>query len=88
MCDVYKEAGFSYKKKKFTKGLNMGLPLQSLSKKDSQFEWKDWPSPIKELLSAVVSKEGHAESLLGHERTHYFLKKMKLNNAFYCQRLR
>ena len=40
---------------------------------------------------AVVSKEGHADSFLGHERIHYnwfpSKKDTTLNSASYCQRL-
>ena len=44
--------------------------------KGQSMEWKHANSPVKKyVLGAVVSKEGHADSLLENESTHnYFLK--------------
>ena len=51
----------------------MGLPQQACLKREFM-EWKHSDSPVKKkVLGAVVSKEGHADSLLEHERTHHFL---------------
>ena len=45
-----------------------------LNQKDSPSSGKTLSSKEK-FLGAAVSKEGHADSLLGHKRTHYCLEK-------------
>ena len=50
-----------------------------------------WLSGKKKVLGATVSKEGHANSLLGHERTNHLVSLKKgatINSASYCQLLR
>ena len=51
-----------------------------LSWKDSPWNKKPWLS--KKVPGTVVSKEGHADSLLGHERTHYNWKKCNFKQYF------
>ena len=54
-------------------GLNMGL------------WWWDWvKKPIYRVPSAVVNKEGHADSLLGYERTHQYWFPLKKYNCKQC----
>ena len=56
--------------------------IQEIRGKNSVFQ--NW-------LFRVVSKEGHADNLLGHERTitiEFFEKGATVNNASYCQLLR
>ena len=46
-------------------------------------EWKHFSD--KEVLSTAVSKQGHADCILGHERTHHYWlywKKSKYKNCF------
>ena len=50
----------------------MGLILQARVEKQL-LEWKYTDSPVKEKLSGtVVCKEDNADSVLGHEKTHYY----------------
>ena len=56
----------------FTNKLNMGLPLWSWMEKTVHGVKKHWLSNKEKVLGATVSKEGHADSLLGHERIHHY----------------
>ena len=49
----------------------MGLPQQTLVEKSMERKHTDSPGK-KKVLGAVVSKEGHIDSLLGYERTHHY----------------
>ena len=78
MYDLYREACFSKKKKIFTNELNLSFPLQAKVKKKKKKKKKkktvsevDSLSSEKKVPSAVVSKEGHTDSLLSHERIHH-----------------
>ena len=65
----------------------MGLRLRAWVKKTVHGMETDGKEKV---LSAVVSKDGHAYSLLGHERTHHYwfpLKGATVNSASYCQSL-
>ena len=73
MCDAYGEACFS--EKKFTNELNIGLPLRGLVEKIVHRVEKHWLTDKENILSAAVSKEGHADSLLGYERTHPYIRR-------------
>ena len=44
-----------------------------------------WLFGKEKILGATVSKEGHANCLLGHEWTHHGAT---VNRAYYCQHLR
>ena len=72
MCNVHWEACFTKEKKMFTHGLNMSLPLQAWVGKSVHEVETHRLSGKEKVLGAVVSKEGHADSLLGHERTHHY----------------
>ena len=56
----------------FTNGLNIGLPLLTWTKKIAHEVNTHWLSSKKKVLGLAVSKEGHADNLLGHERTHHY----------------
>ena len=56
----------------FTIGLNGGLPLQACIEKIVHGVKIHWLFNIEKVPGAVVSKEGHAESILGHEKTHHY----------------
>ena len=77
LCDMKGEC-FS---KKFTNGLNsdLGILLQQAKSKKSTPEEKH-TDRWKKVLSAVFSKEGHADSLPRYERSHHliFSKKVQL----------
>ena len=69
MRDVNGEECFS--QKMFTNELNMGLP-----------EWKHINSLVKEKVQGtVVSKESHADCILGLERSHYYWFPWKRGNS-------
>ena len=69
MCNVYGEECFS--QKMFVNGVNMGFPLEAQIKKTIYGVETYWLSS-KGVPSTRVSKEGLADSLLGHERTHHY----------------
>ena len=72
-CEAY------FCQKMFANWLNMGFPLQTWVKTHQL------SSKIK-VPGAAVSKEGHAASLLGQERTHhYWFPWKKFNSASYCK---
>ena len=63
------------------------MPWQAWVKKTVDEVETQWPSSKAKILGGVFSKEGHAESLLRHERSHHtdFLKEgATVYNAFYC----
>ena len=68
----------------------MGLPLQARVERTVHAVETDWLSNKEKIPCTVVSKEGHADSLLGHERNHRnFLEKVvTINSASYFQLLR
>ena len=86
MCDEYGEICFS--QKMFTNGLNLGLSLRV--KKTVHGVGTSWNTGKEKVSKAVVSKEGHADSVLGHDNTcHYWFEKWEtVNNASYQQPLR
>ena len=71
MCDVYREVCFTIKKKD---GVNAGLLQQAWVKKTIH-----GISSKEKVLGAAVSKEGHLDSFLGHEKTHYYCNKRHLH---------
>ena len=56
-------------KKMFTNELNMGLPLWVLIVYRVETYWL---SSKDKVLGAVVSKEGQADSILGHEMSYHY----------------
>ena len=50
----------------------MDLPLQAWVEKTVYGVEIRWLSGREIIPDAVVSKEGHADSYLGHERTHHY----------------
>ena len=61
MCDCYGETGFS--QKMFT---NMGLPLRVNGVETHRLSGKE------NIQRTATSKEGYADNLLRHERTHHY----------------
>ena len=68
VCDMFREACFS--QKMFPNELNMGLPLYDWVKKTLHRMETHWLSDKEKVPGAITSK-GHADCLLGHERTHH-----------------
>ena len=71
----------------FTNGLNMVLPKQTRLEKTGNGVEIHWLFGKEKVLGVVISKEGHADILLVHERTYHcdFLEKgTTINNASYC----
>ena len=62
MCDV----------QMFTNRLSMGLPLRAWVKKTVYGMETERLSSKEKILSAVVSKEDHADNVLGYERIHHY----------------
>ena len=58
----------------------MGLPQWALVKKTDNGVETHWLSSKEKASGAAISKEGHADTLLRHERTHDLisLKKVEL----------
>ena len=84
-CEIYIKRLMSIErhvlvKKIIPDKLNMSLPLWAWVKKTICGVETHRLSHKEKVLGAVVSKEGHAESLLGHEWTHdnWFPWKMQL----------
>ena len=71
-------------KKTFTNGLNMGLPLQARGEKTVYGVETYWLSGKENILGATVSKESHADDILGHERTHDYWFPWKRCNCKQC----
>ena len=68
MCDMYRKACFS--ENLFTNGLNIVLPSQvDVKNTIYEVETHRLSSKVK-VPDLAISKEGHAESRLGLERTH------------------
>ena len=82
MCDEYGEAYFNWKI--FTNELNMGLQLWSWVEKTVHGVKTHWLSNKEKVPGRVISKEGHANSLLGHEITHQFWFCWKRCNCKLC----
>ena len=59
--------------KKIKKCLQVGLPLWAWVKKTDQGVETQGLSSKEKVSGAVVSKEGHPDNLLGHERTQHYL---------------
>ena len=70
MCNVCGEALFP--QKMFTNELNIGLSLQTWVKKTIHGMEMYWLSSKEKVLGSVISKEGHAVSVLGYEKTHHY----------------
>ena len=70
ICNVYREESFS--QKMFTNGLNKDFPLWDTVEKTVHRVEAHWLSSNKNVPTAVVSKEGHADSLQGHKKTHFY----------------
>ena len=75
MCDVYRKTCFS--QKLFRNGLNMGLPLRVWVKKKVNWVERHWVSGKEKVPDTDVSKEGHADSLIDHEKTHHLISLKK-----------
>ena len=58
-------------KKLFINGLKMGLPRQACVKKTVHVVEIHWITSKEKVPGEAVSKEGHADCLLGYKRTHY-----------------
>ena len=69
MHGVYWEAYFS--QRIFSNGLNMGLPIQAWVDKSVHRVETYWLSGKEKVPGTAISKEGHADSFLRHEMTHY-----------------
>ena len=67
-------------KKGFTNGQKTGLALRVWIEKTGHLVEIHWLSNKENVPRAAVSKEGHADSVQGHERTHDLisLKKVQL----------
>ena len=70
--------------KMFTNGQNMGLPLQVRVKKTFHWLETNWLTGKEKIPSTAISKEGHADSLLGQEGTVtiYILEKGATVNCY------
>ena len=70
------KACFSKKKKMFTNGLIIGLPLEASVEKLVYGVETYWLSGKEKLLGAAISKEGHVDNVLGKDLSLLiFLKK-------------
>ena len=69
MLDMYRKVYFS--QKNVYKGLNIGLPFQVWVKK-AMHSVETLTQGNENLSDAVVSKEGHADTVLGHDRIHHY----------------
>ena len=76
MHEVYEEAGFL--KEIFTNGLNIGLSLQVRVENIVHCVEKWWLFGKEKVQYAVINKEGHADNLLGHEKTHDLISLKKM----------
>ena len=59
-------------KKLFTDEIDLGLPLQACAEKTVYGVGKHCLSGKGKVLCTAVSKEGHADYVLGHEMTHHY----------------
>ena len=87
VCDVYREAWVS--QKMFPNKLNMDLPLWDWVEKTVHGVEIHWLFGKEKVLGTVISKEGHADIFLRHEKkpiTIDFLEKgATVKNASCCQ---
>ena len=87
MCDMYREIWISLKRKKmFTNGLNMALPLWAWVKKTVHRMETHWLIGKEKLLCTGVNKEGYVNGVVGQEKTHYW-KGATISNVLYYQLL-
>ena len=77
--DVYGEVCFS--QKIFTYRLNISLPQWAWVKKTVCEVETHWLFGKEKVLGIAVNKEDHADSLLGHERTHHYWFPLKRCNS-------
>ena len=59
-------------KRMLTNGVKMGLPLQTWIEKTVYTVETHWLSSKEKVPGIAVHKEGHADSVLGHERIHIY----------------
>ena len=70
-CGMYnREAYFS--KNNLYKWVLHVFATMSMSQKILSIEWKNTDSVVKKILGASVNEEGHAESLMKHEKTNHY----------------
>ena len=86
-CEIYEEDVMCIKKhvlikRMFTNWLNMGLPRWAWVEKTVHRVETHWLSSKEKVLDTAVSKEGHADSILWHERTHHYCFSWK---SYYCK---
>ena len=67
-------------KKIFPDELNMGLPLRACVEKKVYVVETHRLTSKKKVQSTVVSKEGHADSLLEHEKSNYYRFQVTINS--------
>ena len=77
MYNVYAEVCFN--QEMFANWLNMGLPLQVRVKETVDGVETHRLSGKERFPGTSVSKEGHADCLLAHERTHDLISLKKLH---------
>ena len=58
--------------KMFTNGINMFFFYYKPEAKSQPIKWKHWFSDKEKVLGAAVSKEGHADNILEHERIYHY----------------
>ena len=71
-------------KKRFINGWNMGLSLWTWVKKTIYGLEMHWCYSKEKILGAALSKEGHADSLLGYEKTNHHWFPWKRCNCKQC----
>ena len=75
----------------FINVLNMDMPQQAWIKKTVQRVETHWLASKEKLQGAAASKEGYADSLLGHKKPmiiDFFEKDATVNSTSYCQLIR
>ena len=77
ICEIYRRTCVCSEKhvlveKMFTNGLNLDLPQRTWIEKTDYRVEQHADSPEKKVLCATINKEGHADSVLKHERNHHF----------------
>ena len=80
--DVYREACVSPKNP--YKWAKLKFATMNLSQKDSQWSINILTPVKKKVPGAVVCKKGHADSVMRHERTHYYWFLWKSCNCKQC----
>ena len=68
----------------FTNGQNMDLPPWAYVEKTVHGVKTHWHSSKEKVPGTVVSKEGHADSVLKHEMTHHYWFPWKKCNCKQC----